>query len=347
MPGSGTCTFIDPDDYQASLDRTPLDLLLVNDRGEFKARVTTVRLHHLYLFRSEEDFPRIAYISLAPGFVFVGFAASASRAMVWGGVELQPGEIVLHSHAERFHQRTDGSCSLGLIGLAEAQLERYSEAVVGKAVGALTAARILRPALRNSARLLRLHAQVCRLAEKPKIIGNLEVARALEQRIIHALMTCLQTTRATAKGLERQHHRRIMIRFEEVLAEHLSQPLHIQRLSKLIGVGDRTCGLAAPSFSVSAPPAMCFCAACSRRILRCARPIRQRRASRKSPAPVALPDWGGLPGYIRPLSGNHLRPRCTACLGRDRSAQYSPNLHSRSVKPRSRVAIRARFARTT
>ena len=89
MPGSGTCTFIDPDDYQASLDRTPLDLLLVNDRGEFTGRATSARLHHLYLFRSEEDFPRIAYISLAPALVFVGFAARGAEPMVWDGVELR------------------------------------------------------------------------------------------------------------------------------------------------------------------------------------------------------------------------------------------------------------------
>src|SRR5690242_5602347 len=41
MPESGTSTFIDPDDYQASLDRVPLDLMLVTSRGEFKACVTS------------------------------------------------------------------------------------------------------------------------------------------------------------------------------------------------------------------------------------------------------------------------------------------------------------------
>ena len=54
MPGSGTSTFIDPDDYQASLNRVPLDLLLVTSRGEFKASVTSARLNHLYLLRSED-----------------------------------------------------------------------------------------------------------------------------------------------------------------------------------------------------------------------------------------------------------------------------------------------------
>ena len=124
MPGSGTSTFIDPDDYQASLDRVPLDLLLVTSRGEFEACVTSARLHHLYLLCSEEDFPRIAYVSLAPALVFVGFPGRSSPSIVWGGAELHPGEIVLHSRAERFHQRTTGPCSWGLLGLAAAQFER-------------------------------------------------------------------------------------------------------------------------------------------------------------------------------------------------------------------------------
>src|SRR5215831_6521865 len=84
MPGSGTSTFIDPDDYQASLDRVPLDLLLVTSRGEFKACVTSARLNHLYLLRSEEDFPRTAYVSLSPALVFVGFPTRLSPPIVWG-----------------------------------------------------------------------------------------------------------------------------------------------------------------------------------------------------------------------------------------------------------------------
>ena len=124
MPGSGTSTFIDPDDYQASLDRVPLDLLLVMSRGEFKAWVTSARLNHLYLLRSEEDVPRLAYVSLSPALVFVVFPARLSPPIVWGGVELHPGEIVLHSRAERFHRRTAGPCTWVLIGLAAAEFER-------------------------------------------------------------------------------------------------------------------------------------------------------------------------------------------------------------------------------
>src|SRR5262252_9381277 len=223
MPGSGTSTFIiDPDDYQASLDREPLDLLFVTLRGEFKACVTSARLNHLYLLRSEEDFPRVAYVSLSPGLVFVGVPTRSSPPIVWSSVELHPGEIVLHSRAERFHQRMSRPCSWGLLGLAAAQFERYSETVTGKMLTAPAAGRVLWPATRNSARLLRLFTQACRLAQtRPKILRHPEVARGLEQGIIHALMTCLRSTRVKCNGPARQHHQRILIRFEEVLAERL------------------------------------------------------------------------------------------------------------------------------
>ena len=241
MPGSGTSTFIDPDDYQASLDRVPLDLLLVTSRGEFKAWVTSARLNHLYLLRSEEDVPRIAYVSLSPALVFVGFPTRLSFPIVWGGVELHPGEIVLHSRAERFHQRTAGPCNWGLIGLAAAEFERYSETLTGKMLTAPPAGRILRPATRNSARLLRLFTQACRLAQtRPKILGHPKVARGLEQGIIHALMTCLRSTRVKCNGPATQDRQQILMRFEDVLADRLGGLLRMSELCALTGVNERT-----------------------------------------------------------------------------------------------------------
>lgn len=73
MPGSGTGTFIDPNDYQASLRQARIELL-VTSRGAFNARLTWATLHHLQLIRGEENLPRIAYVSLDPTLVFVGFA---------------------------------------------------------------------------------------------------------------------------------------------------------------------------------------------------------------------------------------------------------------------------------
>jgi AraC-like DNA-binding protein len=239
MPGSGTGTFIDLDNYQASLHQARIDLL-VTAQGSFSARLTWATLHRLQLLHSEENLPRIAYISLAPALVFIGFATRPDPPMFWGGVELQTGDIIFHARGERFHQRTTGPCGWSLVGLAPEQLEGYCDALSGKPLSLPDAARPLRPAARDAARLRRLHAQACRLAEtRPKILAHPEVARAVEQDLIHALVTCL-SARARDDGAARRHHTRIMVRFEEVLAEHPNRPLPMPELCTLIGVTERT-----------------------------------------------------------------------------------------------------------
>jgi AraC-like DNA-binding protein len=194
----------------------------------------------LQLLRSEENLPRIAYISLVPTLAFVGFATRPDPPMFWGGVELQTGDIILHCRGERFHQRTTGPCGWSLVGLAPAHLERYCEALSGKPLSLPVAARILRPATRDTARLRRLHAQACRLAEtRPKVLAHPEVARAIEQGLIHALVTCL-AAKVRDDGSARGHHTRMMVRFEEVLAAHPNRSLPMPELCALIGVTERT-----------------------------------------------------------------------------------------------------------
>ena len=108
MPGSSTGTFIDPDDYQASLHQARIDFLATS-QGSFNAHLTWATLHRMQLLHSEEDLPRIAYVSLAPAFVFVGFTTRPDPPMFWSGVELQTGDIVFHGRGERFHPRTTKS----------------------------------------------------------------------------------------------------------------------------------------------------------------------------------------------------------------------------------------------
>jgi hypothetical protein len=152
---------------------------LVTSQDEFSARLTWATLHHLQLLHGEEDMPRIAYVSLAPTLVFVGFSTRPDPPMLWGGAELQTGDMIFHGRGEQFHQRTTGPCSWSLVGLAPQHLERYGGALSGKPLSAPAAARILRPSARDMARLRRLHAQACRLTEtRLKVLAHPEVARA-------------------------------------------------------------------------------------------------------------------------------------------------------------------------
>ncbi len=240
MPGSGTRTFLESDHYEASLRQAQIEILIAPS-AEFKARLTWAELHDLQVLQCEEDFPRVAYVCLGPQLSFVTFPAHSGPLPVCGGTELQPGEIVFHGRGERLHQSTPGSSAWNVIALTPVQLQQYGRALSGRPLALPSEGKILRPSPRDMARLRRLHAQICRLAEtKPRLLAHTEVARAIEQSLIQTLVACLTGASAQAEDPAKRRHARIMIRFEEVLTEHLSKPLGMAELCELIVVTQRT-----------------------------------------------------------------------------------------------------------
>jgi AraC-like DNA-binding protein len=240
MPGGGTRTLLEPDHYEASLREAQIETVIVC-RGSFRARVSWAELHHLQLLRCEEDAPRVAYMHLSPRLGLVTFPAYPGSLPVWRGVELRADEILFHSPGEWLHQLTPGSFIWSVIATDPTLLEHYGRALFGKSLSSPPEGRILQPASRDVARLRRLHAQACRLAEtKSKMLAHSEVARAIEQDLIHALVSCLTTARARAGGFAVRHHASIMVRFEKVLAERLTHPPNMPELCELVGVSDGT-----------------------------------------------------------------------------------------------------------
>ncbi len=240
MPGSGMRTFLEPDHGETALRQALIDTV-ITPLGQYRGRLTWADLHHVQLARCEEDLPRIAYLSLAPRLVFISFATGPGPSPVYRGTQLQAGEIMLHSLGERLHQATSGPAISNFIALDPRQLENYGRALSGKPLALPPAGGVLRPPSRDASRLARLHAQACRLAEtKPKILAHPEVARAIEQGLIHALVTCLAAGKIRTDGAAKRHRSRIMTQLEEVFAEHLGKPLHMPELCWLVGVTDRT-----------------------------------------------------------------------------------------------------------
>ena len=240
MPGSGTRTFLEADHYEASLRQAQIEIVIASS-AKFRARLTWAELHGLQVLQCEEDFSRVAYVCLAPQLSFVTFPAPSGSLPVWGGTELRPGEIVFHGRGERLHQSTHGSFVWNVIALDPVQLEQYGRALSGKPFSLPAERKILRPSPRDVARLRRLHAQICRLAEtKPRLLAHTEVARAIEQSLIQTLVACLTAASVRADGPTKRRHARIMTRFEEVLAEHLGEPLRTIDLCELIWVKEPT-----------------------------------------------------------------------------------------------------------
>lgn len=239
MVDCGTTTITDPEEYRARLPRASINLVLTSP-GDFKARLTWVTLRGLTLIRIEEKLPRVAFLRLAPGLLFLTFPIRNQLPTLWGGVEFRPREMVLHSLGDRIHQRTFGPCHWGLISLTPKYLATYSRAFAHLELGPPPVTAFLRPRSAFGAGLRRLHRQACRLADtKPDTIAHKEVARAIEHDMLHALVNCLIAPAFRQDERARQHHAEVMHRFENVLATNCHEHLPIPEICAAVGVPER------------------------------------------------------------------------------------------------------------
>jgi len=240
MIGCGTNTFTDPDDFRVHVPGLEMELVLTG-RGPFRAYVTWANLPGLRVLSIEERAPRIAFTSSTPDMVLVSFPLRSDPPFYWNGVRLQRGEIVLHAAGERFHQRAADPMRWGVISLTLDDFAAYSLAVLGVPAALPERPAILRPPRDVARDLLRLHRQTCRLAgEQPELIAHHEVARALEQDLVGALVNGLGAAQIVNHDRTRRRHAEIMARFEDVLAEQGDRPLSTPELCRAVGVPERT-----------------------------------------------------------------------------------------------------------
>jgi len=239
MAASGTATFDNPADYQAAFGDTSLKLTLTGG-GNFKARLTWLNLRYLRVVRGRENLPRIAYISLPPERVVFSFPTGTAPA-VWSGLKLRFGDILFRSRGQRTHRWAAGESQWGHISLPPEQFAACGKALTGMEMALPPDGRVLRPSGGAAARFLRLHSRVCRLAEtRHELIKHPEVARALEQELLHALVNCLAADDANSDLKTRRHHADIMVRFEDALSAHIGPQLNMPELCATLGVSGRT-----------------------------------------------------------------------------------------------------------
>ncbi|OAF14753.1 hypothetical protein AXW67_17470 [Bradyrhizobium neotropicale] len=72
------------------------------------------------------------------------------------------------------------------------------------------------------------------------MIERPEIARALEQEMLHAIIHCLAANEADDHPRGRHHHAAVMVRFEEALSKRIDQKLNMPTLCAEIGVAERT-----------------------------------------------------------------------------------------------------------
>jgi AraC-like DNA-binding protein len=238
MKGSGSALFTDPDDYQANL---PGMVRLMAPRvRDFSARLTWMELTDLQLLHTRETAPRVAYLSLPIEFAFIAFPTHRTSALICDGVQLELGDIVIHSLGQRLHQRTTAATSWGLIALTPASLRAYGRTLTGINIALSPFGQILRSRPSDVRCLLRLHAEAIRIAEtKLSHIGHAEVARAVQQEMIWALAGCLTNAEHRNTSSAMGHNVSVLMQLEDALTAHPCRRPRVSQVCNAIAVSER------------------------------------------------------------------------------------------------------------
>lgn len=239
MAQRGTSTFSDPHAYAAAFGEARVSLT-VSSGGDFRARLAHLHLRYSDIFRCSESLPRIAFVCLPPQKITITFPYGRAS-LVTNGRGLAPREIALHGPGERIHQLCNGNCEWGLVSFETEQFLSSAKALTGRRLNVRNGNKRFRPLQADAARFRRVITQAIRLAEaRDGLVERPEVARALEQELLHAVINCLSSSEHVEKSGKTQRHAGIMARFEAALESRVAGKPSIPELCAEIGVPERT-----------------------------------------------------------------------------------------------------------
>ena len=138
--------------------------LLITGRGQFRARLTQVRLHRLRLSAAEDQLSRIAFVAVPADLILVSLPIDGRPAPIWGGIRMRAGDILTLGSGERAHARTDGPGHSGSIWSPSQDLDPYSRALTGATFAVPSAAMFWRSSPAASRHLRQLHGAGTRMA---------------------------------------------------------------------------------------------------------------------------------------------------------------------------------------
>ncbi len=238
MASSAILSFTDPYPYQAAVRGAQLEFL-PTEKGNFRAELTKVTFESLWMQRGKESLARVFHGAVSPERSVIGFSTDLDQPEYRHcGADVSPGAIILDDHNEMYRQ-TKAACRWGAMSLKTEAFIAAGTALTGRPVGQSSVSIVIRPAPALMSRLLKLHAAAGHLAEAaPDILGNPQVSRALENALVHAMITCLADK--AEERVRTQRKTRIMARFEEFQAAHDNIPVYLAEVCAAVGVSERT-----------------------------------------------------------------------------------------------------------
>jgi hypothetical protein len=191
VPSSTVSTFTDPDAYHAAIRHTHAEGI-VTGRGQFRAELTLVRLNRVSLHRGEEALPRLTYSAVDPALFLIAFPVHRDQQLYVGGLEMVHGDIFAFRAGTESYNRMAAGCRWGTIFLTHEDIAAAAEAIVARELTAPPVTHRIMPPPGVLNRLLNLHEAAGHLAKTaPDILVKPEVARAMDQAVVEAMVGCL------------------------------------------------------------------------------------------------------------------------------------------------------------
>jgi AraC-like DNA-binding protein len=241
MPNSTVTMFADPHEYGTSIRASEVKVV-VTAPGEFRAELIRIDLHRLWMQRSWTSLPLIAHSAVHKSRSVILFPTDAQKpSFSHSGMEVSHRDIVFNSAGSEHHHRTSTAYCWGAMSLSPEDLAAAGQALVGRDLTAPPVTHLIRPPPHLMSRLRNLHAVAGDLAARaPGILSHPEVARAMEQQLVRAMIACLIDPTTSESSRPNRNRLAIMRRLEQLLEANQYQPLYLTEVCTGIGVTDRT-----------------------------------------------------------------------------------------------------------
>jgi hypothetical protein len=226
MPQSAAFTYDDPMPYQAAIRGGDVEFS-VTARGSFQGTLIKIDLHNLWMQSGWENLPRVFQCAVSPKRAGIQFLADAGQpALQHTGLELHTEAIVALQSSATYHIRSESPCRWATMSVTSETFCAQSNALLGRDLTARYNVHFVHPSAAHMTRLVLLHSAARQLAiAAPDMIAHPEVASALENQLVHAMLTCLADGESTTAGSGWRRHTAIINRFEEVLAKKELAPV--------------------------------------------------------------------------------------------------------------------------
>jgi AraC-like DNA-binding protein len=235
MPSSAVRTFTEPDSYFAGIRNLQIEGV-VTRRGKFRAEATRIDLHRLWMHRFDEDLPRIMRVTPSGTRSLILFPTEPDRAILANGIEVSQAQIAMFGLRWPYYLRSSEGGGWATISLTPEDLAIASKTIIGRELTAPSFMYRLRPSLPAMARVIKLHEATGLLAKTdPDILAKPEVARALEQALLEAVIDCIGTGHSNGERNIGAQRTKLMRRLEAVLEENSEEPVYMAELCTAIG----------------------------------------------------------------------------------------------------------------